>query len=105
MVSSALLAIMILAAADQKNNQMNTGTLTILSALLMSAFGLVFAYNTGVNINPMRDFGPRLFLFMAGWGPQVFTAHNYFFWIPIVVPLFGSVIGTLVYLLFISNHL
>ncbi len=40
-----------------------------------------------------RDLGPRLFAaFIYGW-KEVFQAHNYFFWIPIVGPIVGAIIG------------
>jgi glycerol uptake facilitator-like aquaporin len=45
-----------------------------------------------------------LFTLIAGWGTKTFTAGNYFFWIPIVAPLVGSVIATLTYILLISAH-
>jgi glycerol uptake facilitator-like aquaporin len=35
-------------------------------------------------INPARDFGPRLFTFVAGWGVEVFRAGNAWWWVPIV---------------------
>ncbi len=44
-----------------------------------------------------RDFGPRLFAaFIYGW-KEVFQAHNYFFWIPIVGPIVGAIIGVWLY--------
>lgn len=44
-----------------------------------------------------RDFGPRLFAaFIYGWN-NVFQAHCYFFWIPIVGPILGAIIGVWLY--------
>lgn len=37
--------------------------------------------------------GPRLFAaFVYGW-KEVFQAHNYFFWVPIVGPIIGAILG------------
>lgn len=72
---------------------------------LVTVIGTAFAYNCGYAINPARDFGPRLFTWLAGWGSQVFTAGHYFFWVPIIAPLLGAVLGTLIYLILISIHL
>lgn len=104
-VSSSLLIIIVLASADPRNMQLSFGSLSIVMGLVVFLFGSTFVYNTGCNVNPVRDFGPRLFMCIAGWGSQVFTANSYFFWIPVVAPMFGSVLGTLLYLLLISNHL
>ena len=47
-------------------------------------------------INPARDFGPRLFSAIF-YGRQVFSAFNFFFWIPIVGPIGGAVCAALLY--------
>jgi glycerol uptake facilitator-like aquaporin len=81
------------------------GVNAILNGIVVILIGMSYAYNCGGAINPARDFGPRFFTFVAGWGPQVFSAGNYFFWVPLVAPFFGAILATLLYLLLISNHL
>ena len=70
--------------------------------------------NAGYAINPARDFGPRLFAYFAGWGhvalPGTYHAllglnFTAYFWIPIVGPLIGGVIGVVLYDLFIGDIL
>jgi hypothetical protein len=34
---------------------------------------------------------------VAGWGAEVFWARNYWFWVPVVGPLVGGVLGAVVY--------
>ena len=51
--------------------------------------GMSFGYNAGYAINPARDFGPRLFTAVAGWGSEVFRAGNGWWWVPIVAPVLG----------------
>ncbi|KAF4317993.1 hypothetical protein BBO99_00007734 [Phytophthora kernoviae] len=70
------------------------------TALLVAAFSL----NTGCSINPARDFGPRLMMLTAGWGSHVFSLNNYYFWIPIVGPTVGGVLGGLVYIMLVGHH-
>ena len=54
-------------------------------------------------INPARDFGPRIFLSMA-LGSEAFSLYESFWWIPVVGPLVGGAISSIVYFLFISIH-
>lgn len=71
--------------------------------LAVTVIGMSLGYNSGYAINPARDFSPRLFTLMAGWGTQTFTAYNYFFWIPLIVPMFGSLIAIIFYTILINN--
>ena len=49
-----------------------------------------FGWNAGYAINPARDFGPRLFTALAGWGGEVFSAGDGWWWVPIVAPCLGA---------------
>ena len=68
------------------------------------AIGMCFGSNCGYAINPARDLGPRLFSAIL-YGSYVFTAADYFFWIPIVAPIVGAFLGGFLYLVLISAHL
>ncbi|CAH8554944.1 unnamed protein product [Schistosoma turkestanicum] len=51
--------------------------------------------NIGVALNPARD---------LGWGIQPFKANNYYFWLPLVGPYIGALIGSFFYVIVISIH-
>jgi glycerol uptake facilitator protein len=59
----------------------------------------------GYAINPARDFGPRLFTVLAGFKNNGLTDGSMVFWVPIVGPLLGGVIGAGVYDLTIRRML
>jgi glycerol uptake facilitator protein len=63
--------------------------------------GMTFGFNCGYAINPARDFGPRLFTYLAGWGKAVFVAGNNWWWVPIAGPLAGGILGAFLYDFFI----
>ncbi|PIO60014.1 hypothetical protein TELCIR_18506 [Teladorsagia circumcincta] len=67
---------------------------------------MAFALNAGYAINPARDFGPRLFTLCAGYGWRVFSYRSYkWFWIPIICPMIGAVLGAWMYEFFIGFHI
>lgn len=65
---------------------------------------MTFGYNAGYAINPARNVGPRLFTALAGWGSDVFRAGNRWWWVPIVGPSLGGVLGGYVYDRLITRH-
>ncbi|NXH15647.1 AQP10 protein, partial [Bucco capensis] len=71
-VGTALLLLGILAITDQRNKGVPKGLEPVAVALLVFSISLAVGSNCGSPINPARDFGPRLFTYAAGWGPEVF---------------------------------
>ena len=92
-VGTALLVGVIFGITDSRNSPAPAGLAPVVVGLLVLLIGATFGFNSGYAINPARDFGPRLFTFVAGWGGEVFRAGNNWWWVPIVAPCVGAVIG------------
>ena len=84
------------ALGDRRNAAPAAGGPVLVGALV-AAIGMSFGFNAGYAINPARDLGPRLFTALAGWGGEVFRAGNGWWWVPIVAPCIGGVLGGFVY--------
>ena len=103
-VGSFLLIIVYLTTIDKRNTDDISWPLgTFIMGLAVIVIGMSFGYNSAYAINPARDFSPRLFSLIVGWGTKTFTAGNYFFWIPLVIPMFGAFLATVFYTIFINN--
>ena len=65
------------------------------------AIALSFGANAGYAINPVRDLGPRLVAWIAGWGeiavPGNYGNVDFYMWVPIVGPLVGGLLGATIY--------
>jgi MIP family channel proteins len=103
-VGTMLLMTGVLAVTDQKNVGAPAWFTGPLVGLIVVAIGVAFGFNAGYAINPARDFGPRLFTFVAGWGGAVFTAANGWWWVPIAAPIVGAILGAWLYDLFVNKH-
>jgi len=102
-VGTALLLLVIMAIGDSRNIAAgNLGPVAI--GFLVMALGMSFGFNAGYAINPARDLGPRLFTAFGGWGTEVFSAGDHWFWVPIVGPLIGGPLGAYLYDAFIGRH-
>ncbi|HUR33507.1 MAG TPA: MIP family channel protein [Vicinamibacterales bacterium] len=96
-LGTALLMGVILGITDTRNSPAPAGLTPIVVGLLVCAIGASFGWNTGYAINPARDLGPRLFTAAAGWGGDVFTAGHGWWWVPVVAPCVGAVLGGWIY--------
>ena len=103
-VGTALLLIVVLALGDPRNFAPESRLSPILVGLAVVVIGMSFGFNAGYAINPARDLGPRLFTWLAGWGDGVFTAGSGWWWVPIVGPLIGGILGGAIYDAFITRH-
>lgn len=103
-VGTALLMATILAITDQRNNATPAWLTPVIVGGIVVAIGMSFGFNAGYAINPARDLGPRLFTAAAGWGTAVFSAAGGWWWVPVIAPCIGAVIGAFTYDLLITRH-
>ena len=109
-VGTALLVMLVVALIDMRNQAVQSNLGPLLVGFVVAAIGMSYGANAGYAINPARDFGPRLFTYAEGWGSLAFPgslagSFSAYWWIPIVGPLIGGVVGVLVYDLLIGDVL
>ena len=84
-ITATILMFVIFALKDESNRgamgKTGAGPFFPL-ALFFLIFGLgaCFGFETGYAINLARDFGPRLMSYAVGYGHEVWSAGDYYFW-------------------------
>jgi glycerol uptake facilitator protein len=100
-VGTAFLVAFVFAVVDEVNQPVRANLAPLAIGFIVVAVGISFGANAGYAINPARDLGPRLFAWIAGWGKVAFPGDygniSAYFWIPIVGPIVGGVLGAYVY--------
>ena len=81
----------------------NFGALII--GFLVALIGASMGYLEAWAINPARDLGPRIFCFFTGWGSAAFPSPDHYWWVPIVGPLLGGILGGAAYQVLIHPFL
>ena len=78
-------------------------SLCILLAGLIMAFGL----NCGPALNPARDVPARIFAYLIGYGPEVWSPHSGWYWLVggLIGPHIGAIVGSYVYHLGYGLHI
>jgi glycerol uptake facilitator protein len=108
-VGTAFLVGCIFSLQDEFNAPVKGNLAPLIVGFVVLAIGISFGANAGFAINPARDFGPRLFAWVAGWGDNA-VPGNYgnvdgYMWVPIVGPLIGGALGAYVYDALIRSNL
>jgi MIP family channel proteins len=104
-LGTMLLLLCICAITDKKNTQVPSSLVPMYVGFAIIAIGVCFGANCGYALNPARDLAPRVLTLIAGWGTNVFSYQNYsWFWIPIVGPHIGAILGVIIYIMFIEAH-
>jgi glycerol uptake facilitator protein len=108
-VGTAFLVAFVFAVTDEFNQPVLSNLAPLIVGFIVVAVGISFGANAGYAINPARDLGPRLFALVAGWGKVAFPGDygnvNTYFWIPIIGPFVGGLIGAVAYDFGIRNVL
>ena len=97
LVGTGLLVLLIFAITDEFNAPPVANLAPAMIGLVVVAIGISFGGMHGYPINPARDFGPRLFVVIAGFRNNGLTDGTHVWWIPIVAPLLGGLAGGALY--------
>ncbi len=96
-IGTALLLLMVLAITDEFNVPPGANLAPAMIGLVVVAIGMSFGGMHGYAINPARDFGPRLFTAVAGFRNNGLTDGPRVWWVPVIAPLLGGLVGAAVY--------
>jgi glycerol uptake facilitator protein len=99
-VCTAILALVVFGVTDSRNPSAPPSYLApLFIGLTVAGLISIAAPLTQACFNPARDFGPRLFTFLAGWGTAALPGPNGsgFFTVYILAPIVGAVAGGGVY--------
>jgi glycerol uptake facilitator protein len=96
-IGTGLLLLLVFAITDEFNSPPGANMAPLMIGLVVVAIGISFGGMHGYAINPARDFGPRLFTAVAGFRNNGLTDGLRIWWVPVVAPLLGGLIGAALY--------
>ena len=104
-VATFFLLLFVLAIIDSMNVGVKANLAPFMVGMAVAAIGMSFGTGSGYAINPARDFGPRLFCWLMGWGTNAFPGPYGYWWVPVIGPLIGAPLGVVLYKFFIADTL
>jgi glycerol uptake facilitator protein len=105
-IGTAILLFLILAVTDAAGTPPLANMAPFIIGLIVVGIGMAWGTNAGYAINPARDFGPRLASFITGYGGAWRDQTGYlYFWIPIVGPIIGGLVGAGLYQVLVGRFL
>ncbi len=96
LLGTMILAIVVFAVTDPRNVGRPLANLApVFIGLTVTALICVLAPLTQACFNPARDFGPRLFAYLAGWGPVALPGPRGQGWLVVYIlaPILGAIAG------------
>src|SRR5579863_1313923 len=97
LIGTGLLVLLIFAITDEFNMPPGANLAPLMIGLVVVAIGMSFGGMHGYAINPARDFGPRLFTAVAGFRNNGLSDGPRVWWVPVVAPLLGGLLGAAIY--------
>ncbi|MGW3565935.1 MIP/aquaporin family protein [Streptomyces sp. NPDC000941] len=105
-IGTAILMLLVFAVTDLLNTPPGANLAAVVIGLIVVAIGMAWGTDAGYAINPARDFGPRLASFITGYGTAWRDQYgNFYFWVPIIGPLVGGLVGAALYRILVSPFL
>jgi len=105
-VGTAILVFVIFALTTAANNPPMANIGPVVVGLVVVGIGMAWGANAGYAINPARDFGPRLASFVTGYQTAWLDQNgDLYFWLPIVAPIIGGLIGGALFTFMIEGFL
>lgn len=105
-IGTAILMLLLFAVTDVLNTPPGANLAPLIIGLIVVAIGMAWGTDAGYAINPARDFGPRLASFLTGYDTAWRDQYgNLYFWVPIVGPLVGGLVGAALYRILVGRYL
>ncbi len=95
--AASLYALFLFGLTDVRGRLAGSSSVPFLLGAALTMVMLAHGINAGTVVNPARDLCSRLFTFLAQYGTGVWTKGASFFWIPLVLPFPGALLGALIY--------
>ncbi len=104
LIISALLVITILGIVeDRVPSAANVAPLAI--GIVVAALVGLFSPIEMASLNPARDFGPRIWMLLIGYGSNAIPGPNFNIIVSTVMPLIGGPLGAIIYDYIVHQHL
>ncbi|MGH3517428.1 MAG: MIP/aquaporin family protein [Haloechinothrix sp.] len=105
-IGTAILLFLVVAITDKRNTSPLANLAPFVIGLIVVGIGMAWGTNAGYAINPARDLGPRLASFLTGYETAFLDQFgNPYFWVPIVGPVIGGILGVALYRLLVGQFL
>ena len=106
-LGTALLLFSVFLLADPRIIKRNMAKFTpVLIGLVVAVIICGIVPFTQACLNPARDFGPRLFAYLAGWGSIAIPGpRGGYFAVYILSPIIGALLGSVAYKYIIGNRI
>ncbi len=91
---TAILAFVVFAVVDERNAfAPNLPIFALIIGLVVGFLVMVEAPLTMTGMNPARDLGPRIAIYLLGWGEIAFPGYGSPWWVWTVGPILGAIAG------------
>ena len=97
-IATALLVFLIFALTDTRNSAPLANLAPLVVGLAVVGMVMALGADAGYAINPARDLGPRIAIFLTGYRGAFRDQYGHlYFWVPIAGPVLGGIVGATLY--------